>query len=205
MTDVIEKRLLAVEQENRDLRGRLDAMQILLSGSKPAPPRRHDEPTVKISHPMGRVELPSDDECRRLCATVWQRYPKLRPGRGEEQEFISGFIAAFRFVQHHGRRAEPDRQHSLGFWIDSTRAWASQNRISSFPISGAAFAVAIVAAGDVPYTNPEEPGFVCGLQFGGGGSPSKDWWRRALAGTILEPTPPLYPTAAPSPARARRL
>jgi hypothetical protein len=75
--------------------------------------------------------MPSADECRQLCEVVWREYPKLRPGRGEEEEFFGQFRAAFQFVQHHGRRAEVDRERSLGWWLDTAREFISQHRISA--------------------------------------------------------------------------
>jgi hypothetical protein len=198
----IEGRIAALERENADLKAQLGALQVLLPTIKP-PPRR-DEPSVKITHPVRQVEVPTDDECRRLCEIIWQRYPTLRPSRGEEKEFAAGFKAAFRFVQHHGRRAEPDRQRALGWWVDTARDWISQNCSGGFPISGSCFVVAIIAAGDVPYSDPGEPGFVVGLQWGGGGIPERGWWKRALGGALLDPVPSPYPTKTPSPARVRQ-
>jgi hypothetical protein len=199
----IEKRLAAVEAENADLKGQLAALQLLL-GNKPVPPPRRDEPQVRITRPLSNVSLPTDDECVRLCEVVWGRYPTLRPGRGGEGEFVGQFRAAFQFVQHHGRRAEPDHQRGLGWWTDTARAWISQHRSGGLPIGGAVLVAAIIAAGDVPYTNPEDPGITIGLQFGGGGIPAKDWWRRALGGAILEPVPQPYPTRTPSPVRVQQ-
>jgi len=148
--------------------------------------------------------MPSADECRQLCEVVWREYPKLRPGRGEEEEFFGQFRAAFQFVQHHGRRAEVDRERSLGWWLDTAREFISQHRIGGFPISGVALVVAAIAAGDVPFSDPGEPGFVVGLWWGGGGDASRDWWKRVLGGALLEPTPPLHPTPLPAPSRITR-
>jgi hypothetical protein len=204
MTDV-EKRLAAVEAENADLKGQLAALQLLL-GNKTIPPRREEPPpAVRITHPVPQVSLPTDAECRQLCEIVWQRYPTLRPARSEEEEFVAGFKAALRFVQCHGRRAEPDYERGVGWWVDTARDWISQHRVGGFPISGSVLVVAIIAAGDVPYTNPEESGFAAGLQFGGGGILARDWWKRVLGGAILEPVPSPYPTKAPSPARVQQL
>lgn len=200
MTDL--KEVADLKRENRDLRARVEALELLLAPTKPVAPR-HDEASVKITHPVAQVSLPTADECRQLCEMVWQRYPTLRPSAGEEAEFIAVFKAAFLFVQHHGRRAEPDHQRGLGWRVDSARSWLSQRRVGGFPIGGSVLVVAIIAAGDVPYTDPEQPGLAIGLQFGGGGTPARDWWRRVLGGAILDPTPSPYPTTAPSPSRVR--
>jgi hypothetical protein len=159
---------------------------------------------VRISHPLENVSLPSDAEYPLLLKRVLAKYPKLGPAPGEDRGFLSEFRAAFQFVQHQGRRAELDRERSLGWWIDTARSWVS-HRIGGFPINGAALVVAIIASGDVGYTDPEQPGFSCALQFGGGGIPAKDWWKRVLGGAILEPTAPLHPTPTPSPARVQQL
>lgn len=192
-----DQRIAVLESEIRALKLLLGSQQRTFT----APPQR-EEPSVKITHPVRQVSLPNDNERAQLCDIVWRRYPKLRPGHGEEEEFAGQFRAAFQFVQHHGRRVV-DRERSLGWWTDTARSWLSQHRIGGFPISERALVIAIIAAGDVPYSDPSEPGFVVGLQWGGGGVPSRDWWKRVIGGAILEPTPPLHPMAAPSPARAR--
>jgi len=201
MTDAIEKRLAALEIENANLKSQIEVLRLLAPAPKvkPLPPS-----PVKISHPVSKVSLPTPDEGRRLCEIIWQHYPKLRPGRGEEEEFFAQFSAAIRFVQHTGRRRTVDRERALGWWLDTSRDWIAQHRIGGLPISGMALVVAIIAAGDVPFSDPEEPGFVVGLQFGGGGVPSTDFWRRVLAGTLLEATPALHPMPLPAPSRIVR-
>jgi hypothetical protein len=199
MTDAAEQRIAVLESVLRALKMLLGTQQRTLTA-----PRR-DEPSVRITHPVRHAVLPTDDEFERLLEVVLMRYPTLRPAHGEEAEFFSGFRAAFRFVQHHGRRAEPDRQRALGWWIDTARDWVSQNKIGAFPISGTAFVAAVIAAGDVSFSSPEEPGFAIGLQFGGGGIPSKDWWRRVLCVALLDPVPSPYQNNTPSPARVRQV
>ena len=135
---------------------------------------------------------------------VWRKYPTLKPRRSDEEEFLSQFSAAFQFVQHHGRCAV-DRQRSLGWWLDTARDWLSQHRGDSLPINGNVLIVAIIAAGDVPFSGPTEPGFVVGLQWGGGGVAARDWWKRVLGGALLDLTPPLHPMPTASPAHVRRV
>jgi len=84
------------------------------------------------------------------------------------------------------------------------REWISQHRIGGFPISGVALVVAVIAAGDVLFSDPGEPGLSIGLQFGGGGTPSRDWWKRVIGGALLEPTPPLHPAPLPAPSKIVR-
>ena len=52
----------------------------------------------------------------------------------------------------------------------------------------------MIAHGDIRFVIEDWPhGFCVALQFGGGGVTPKDWWRRALAGTLLDPVPPERP------------
>jgi hypothetical protein len=192
------QRIAVLEAEVRALKLLVQSQQRTLK----APPRQVESP-VKITHPVSKVSTPSADEARQLCDAVWRHYPKLRPGSGDGEEFFGQFSAAFQFVQHHGRRAV-DRERSLGWWLDTAREWISQHRIGGFPISGTALVVAIIAAGDVPFSDPGEPGLSIGLQFGGGGTPSRDWWKRVIGGALLEPTPPLHPRPLPAPSRITR-
>ena len=131
---------------------------------------------------------------------VWQKYPTLKPRQSEAEEFARQFPVAFRFVQGFGRRADLDRDRGIDWWVDA----ALSRNIGGPPISGLAFVVAVISAGDVLYTDPTEAGFVTSLQFGGGGSPSQDYWRRVLSGTILEALPPLHPRPLPAPSKITR-
>jgi hypothetical protein len=196
MNTTTEQRIAALENEIRALRASLGAQQRTLT----PPPPRSPESSVRISHPTQQLSLPSADDCCRLCAIVWRKYPALKPRRGEEEEFARQFPTAFRFVQSHGRRADLDRNRGIDWWVDN----ALSRNIGGLPISGLAFVVAVISAGDVLHTDPTEPGFVVGLQFGGGGSPATDYWRRVLSGTILEALPPLYPKPMPAPSRIVR-
>jgi hypothetical protein len=201
----VEKRLLAVEQENRDLKAQLSALRLLLPPAKPAPPRRN-EPQVRITRPpLANVPLPTEDEFRRLLEIVLTRYPELRPS--DTQGFEAEFRAAFQFLAHTGRREKLDRDHGLLFWIDTARTWLRDHKIASgvLGIGGTAFVAAVIASGDILYTSPYEfPHISFGLVPYGGGIEAKDWWKRALAGTLLEPMPALNPTAVASPARVQR-
>ena len=198
MTVTVEKRIAALERENADLKARLEALQLLLSGNKPTPPRRV-APQVQITNPLPRVMLPNDEQCRQLCDIVLQRYPSLRPRRGEEEEFAAEFRAAIRFVEHHGRRAQLDRDRGIGWWIDTARDWLSQHGGNSL-IGGNAFIAAIVATGDVQHSDPREPGFVIGLQHTGGGRETSAQWHTVLStGRLLDPVPPERPKPAFSP------
>jgi hypothetical protein len=144
--------------------------------------------------------MPTAAECRLLLDAVWQKYPTLKPHRSEEEEFARQFPVAFRFVQGFGRRVDLDRDRGIDWWVDS----ALSRNLGGPPISGLAFVVAVISSGDVLYTDPTEAGFVTSLQFGGGGSPAKDYWRRVLSGTILEAIPALHPAPLPAPSRIFR-
>jgi hypothetical protein len=204
MTDAIERRLVALERENSDLRARIDALQLLL-GNKTAPPRR-DEPQVRITNPpLANVAMPNEQQFDRLLETVVQRFPVLRP-REDVADFNAQFRAAFKRLTYLGRREKVDTNRALSWWCDDAREWCRRHRVNPSWINGAAFVAAALAHGDIAYTTLDEwPHVSLGLQFTGGGVPAKDWWHRVLAGTLLDPVPSPYPKAAASPARAQQL
>ena len=202
MTDAIEKRLAALERENAALKSQIAALQVLAPAPKvmplPATP-------VRISYPMSKVSLPTEQEFGPLLEIVLSRYPQLRPR--DTQGFEADFRLVFQFLQHTGRREKLDRDHGLLFWTDTAAAWLREKKIAPgvLGIGAMAFVAAAVASGDILYTSPDEfPHIAFGLVPYGGGIASKDYWRRALSGTILEALPPLHSTARPTPARIVR-
>ena len=202
----VEKRVAALEAENADLKGRLEALQVLLAPTKPAPPRRV-EPQVRISSPpLARVALPTPDEFQRLMHVVLDSYPVLKP-RGDPADYAAQFRAAFRRLLFLGRKEKLDTDHGLSYWTDECREFLQRHQIACpVSIGGNAFTCAVIAQGDVPHTLGENYPFDLsfGLQWGGGGIEARDWWRRALAGTLLPPTPSPYPKPRSSPARVRQ-
>jgi hypothetical protein len=201
----VEKRVAVLERENADLRARLDALQVLLVPTQPATPRR-DEPQVRITAPpLANVALPTAAEFSRLLTIVLDRYPILRP-REDPADYAAQFRAAFIRLAHCGRRDKIDNQRGLGFWLDDCQEWCRRHKVNPTWMGGAAFTCAVIAHGDIQFVMGDWPhDFAVGLQFGGGGRESKDWWRRAAAGVLLDPAPPLYPKAAASPARVRQV
>ena len=198
-TDVIEKRVAALERENRDLRARLEALAPTKVTPLPLSPVRI------VSPPLARIALPTEDEFRRLLEVVLTRYPILKPR--DTQGFEAEFRWAFQFLQHTGRREKLNRDHGLLFWIDTAAAWLREHKIapSVLGIGGTAFVAAAIASGDILYTSPDEfPHISFGLVPFGGGIPAKDYWRRALSGTLLEAMAPLHPKPAPAPSRIVR-
>ena len=198
---VAEQRVSALELEVKALKTLLGKQQRTVA----APPRR-DEPQVRVtSPPLAKIELPTETEYQRLLGIVLTRYPQLRPHdtRGFEQEFRW----AFRFLQHTGRDGKIDRNHDLLFWIDTAAAWLREHKIAHGVggIGALAFASAAIASGDILFTSLDEfPYVYFGLVPYGGGIPAKDFWRRSLAGALVEPLPPLHSTARPAPARIMR-
>ena len=158
-----------------------------------------------VALPLAKVTLPTEDEFPRLLEIVLIRYPQLRPR--DTQGFEQEFCLAFQFLQHTGRREKLDRDHRLLFWIDTAAAWLRERKIAPgvLGIGAMAFVAAAIASGDILYTSPDEfPHIAFGLVPYGGGIPAKDYWRRALSGTILEAMPPLHPTPMPAPSRIVR-
>ena len=76
MKDVVE-RVAALEAENRDLKARLDALQV------PAPTKVMPLPPspVRVSHPMAKIELPTENEFEHLLAIVLDRFPDPEAAR----------------------------------------------------------------------------------------------------------------------------
>lgn len=149
--------------------------------------------------------MPTDAEFHQLQHVVLERYSVLKP-REDLAEDAALFRAAFIRLPHCGRRDKLDNQRGLGFWLDDCREWCRQHQINPSWIGGAPFTAAAAAHGDIRFVMdnwPHDAAFA--LQFEGGGAPAKDWWRRALAGALLEPTPSPYPKVPVSPARVRRL
>jgi hypothetical protein len=194
MTDAIEKRVAALERENAALKARLDA-----KAPAPLPPS-----PVRITHPVAKVTLPTEDEYRRLLQTVLDRYPILRP-RADTPDYFAQFKAAFIRLSHCGRRDKVDNQRGLGFWIDDCQEFCRRHQINPSSIGGGAFTSAVIAHADIKFVIEDWPhDFVCSLQFGGGGIECRGWWRRALSGTLLSPEPPLHPVPMPAPSRIVR-
>jgi hypothetical protein len=198
--DDLEKRIAALERENRDPKGRLDALA-------PAPKVRPLPPSpVRITSPsLAKIELPTEDEYRRLRENVLRKFPILKPR--DAQGFEEEFRWAFQFLQHTGRREKLDRDHDLLFWIDTVVAWLRKHKIAPgvLMIGGTAFVAAAIASGDILYTLPDAfPHIYFGLVPYGGGLEAKGYWKRVLSGTILGASPPLYPKPEPAPSRIRR-
>jgi hypothetical protein len=195
----VERRIAVLERENRDLRARIDALQVLLAPTKPAVP-----PQVKITAPpLANVVLPTPDELRRLLTIVLDRYSILRP-REISEDYAAQFRAAFIRLCHCGRRDKIDSERGLGFWIDDAQEWCQRHQVNPSWIGGAPFTAAVIAHGDIKYIMDDWPhDFACALQHTGGGIEARDWWRRALAGTLLEPTPSPHPKPRSSPVRVR--
>jgi hypothetical protein len=202
MNDV-EKRLLTIERENAALRAELAALRSLLGNKSPAP--LPPSPVKITSPPLAKIVLPTPDEYHRLLAIVLDRYPVLRPR--DPQGFEAEFCLGFQFLAHTGRREKIDRNHDLLFWIDTAAAWGREHKIApGVPgIGAAAFVAAAIAGGDIQFTSLDEfPYVYFGLVPFGGDIPAKDFWRRSLAGALVEPSPALHPTPLPAPSKITR-
>jgi hypothetical protein len=197
----LKEQVADLKRENCDLKARLSALELLL-GNKTPPPRR-DEPQVRISYPVSRIEVPSNEEFDRLSEIVLRRYPQLAP-RADREGFDAQFRVAFQRLLHVGRKDKLDTQHGWEFWTEDCRIWQQQHRVAQGVFVGpTALVAAIVACGDIPYAPldrfPFDLGF--GLVAYGGGRPSSGKWREVLVtGCPLEPTPLDRPTVVQSPA-----
>ena len=204
MTDAAEQRIAVLEFEVRALKIALGAQQRTLT---PPSPRR-EEPSVKITHPVRRVAVPSVEEFGRLSEIVLARWPQLHRG----ESFDSEFKAAFIYLLHTGRRDRFDREHALTWWTDTAIIWLRERQLApnglimGGSIGGSAFVAAAIAHGDIMFTPPDGFSQSFGLQWGGGGILSSDCWRSVLeTARLLEPTPLDRPVEVKSPARVVQL
>ena len=199
-TGTAEQRISVLENEVRALKILLGAQQRTLT----PPPRQNELPVRVTSPPLARLVLPTEEEFQRLFTVVTSRYPILKL-RADSPDYFPQFKAAFIRLSHCGRRDKVDHQRGLGFWIDDASEWCRRHQIRPSEISGGALTIAVIAHADIKFVMadwPHDTAFA--LQFGGGGYDAKGWWRRALAGTLLDPVPPLHPLPAASPARVQR-
>jgi hypothetical protein len=196
-----EQRIAELEQQIGELR-----LEVAGLRRQHAPSPRREESRVRISSPpLSNVALPTEDEFRRLLHVVLERYPVLKL-REDPADYAAQFRSAFIRLAHCGRRDTVDSQRGLGFWLDDCQEWCRRHQVNPGWIGGAPFTAAVIAHGDIRFVFddwPHDTAFA--LQFGGGGIPSGDWWKRVLGGAILGPVPPRYPTKAPSPARVHQM
>jgi hypothetical protein len=201
VTDV-ERRLKALEEENRGLKSQIAALQLL--APTPKAPSLPPSPVRISSPPLARSVLPTEDEYQRLLTVVTGRHPILKP-RADTPDYFAQFKAAFIRLSHVGRRDKVDNQRGLGFWVDDCQEFCRRHQINPSSIGGGAYTAALIAHADIKFVIEDWPhDFVCSLQWGGGGAGCRGWWKRALGGTLLSPEPPRYPVPAASPARVRR-
>jgi hypothetical protein len=192
-----DARIAALERQVGNLQ--VDLAIILKGVRATVAPRAEQVGVVITTPPLPRLLLPTDSEYDRLLAIVIAKYPQLGyPKDVDPVDFRAQFCAAFLFAAHHGRRTTLDRERDLNWWNDNCVHWCREHRVPPSWMTGAALAAGVVAQGDVLFAPldrfPLEQRF--GLQFGGGGSRAGDWWRRALAGTLLEPAESPFPRPA---------
>ena len=106
-------KIAELEREVADLKGEIAALKLLLPANKQASPRREEQQVRITTPPLARVDLPTEDEFRRLMAIVHRRYPMLAP-REDPQDYVKQFRAAFIRLAHIGRRDALDGQRALG-------------------------------------------------------------------------------------------
>jgi hypothetical protein len=173
-----------------------------------APPASHAaEPEgVRIMHPIERakIAMPSTAELEKILKVVLAVYPKLRPyspgDRFADQdaaEFFREFHAAFTFISHLGRAEYIDTKRSISWWAGEATEWW---RLRKAPgdINSSPLLAAVVAAGDVNFTQRDEFGNVWAFALVTfGGRPATEAWRNGLRGQLLSPLPGAH-SATPS-------
>jgi hypothetical protein len=125
------------------------------------------------------TNMPSAGELRRILQVVAGRFPQYATVPQEV------FAAAFRFVQSCSRTAKLDTKHGIEYWLDEAATFCKRHDIGSD-----ALLAAVVAAGDVGYSNPEMSGFASFALVRHGQHVGKEAWRGVLSGNgIVSPTP----------------
>jgi hypothetical protein len=157
----------------------------------PAVDDRNRGPSIRF--PARVTSLPSADEFSRLLEIVTDRYPQLaKPPSITASDYSKQFQVAFTFLQSQSRRDRLDVERDLIWWSDASCAWCRTHSVEGAGwMTGAALLAAVIACGDIQFSDPSNfPLEVrIAVQAGGGGNRGGDWWRRALAGTLLEPLP----------------
>jgi hypothetical protein len=156
---------------------------------KPATPvRPYIERGVSIVHPVPPPSnLPSAEEFDQLLAKVRERFPTFRrdPSSSDANEvrYRRHFANAFRYVSQAYKRAEPNAGYSGDFWVGEAGEFLSTIGVAS-EVSWGALVAAIIATGDIPYTDPSQFPYVnIGLSRGSREHPYKPIYKEILAGT----------------------
>jgi hypothetical protein len=156
---------------------------------KPVPVARpYIERGVSITHLASPPSnLPTAEEFDQLLAMVRDRYPICkRPesaSDASEARYRRAFANGFRFVIQAFKRAEPNSSVSGDWWVGEAQEFLRSIGAPA-EVSWSALCAAIIATGDIPYTDPSLfPYINVGLSRGSREHPYKPIYKEILAGT----------------------
>jgi hypothetical protein len=195
-----------LEIENQELRSRIAELercvgtighQVSTLLTRPVrvatPPPPADELRVQIYPPRqsAPIELPDDDQLRKLSAVVLRKFPQLAPdtsGRWAHEnaaEFHRAFCASFRRISLLRRSDRFDTKRTVRWLCDETEEYW---RVRGEPVDvrWPCFVAAAIAAGDVPYTLGGGP--YVGLKLDDTGRAPLPAWKAVLEGRMREPS-----------------
>jgi hypothetical protein len=179
-------RLDKLETELADIKARLAKIEPKAEPARAAEPPAQQVRILQIPE-SPPIILPSQIERQRLRDIVLDFYPQLYPTSDDPDDFVADFNLAFDRIAAAYRTDEPGK-YSVGWWTDECRDWG-QLRGRGRGIRGGAFIAAVVAAGDVKFTIPDNAGNVWTMWLApyGGGRRATLAWREVLNGHLLQP------------------
>jgi hypothetical protein len=188
-------------EENRiaELEAQVAELKTELATLRPAPKQvikpYVEEGTRIIMEPPPFIQppdFPTQSELDSLLRIVLSAYPRLEPVAGNADKFKADFRLAFLSLCHTRRRDEVDKQRTMSAWRDYAQDTLAGLNITA-KLGLGPFTAAVIASGDIPYTNPfHEMNFSmsAGLIFGGGtsGRAYSGAWRKVFeAGRVNAP------------------
>ena len=160
-----------------------------------APSRESESQGVRIYHPadVPAIEMPSDEQLRRLAEVVLAKYPKLGPDLSNPRwadmnrdEWDFGFRASFRRIASLNRTDEFDIKRGIRYFVDEAEEWLRLQGMQT-DLRWPAYLCALIAQGDISFSIE---GPYVGLRLDGLGRSPLPAWRAVLDGRMRAPSPP---------------
>lgn len=183
----LTSRLARLEQENADLRARLEWLE------NPAPkvvaPRREDEGVRVLTFlPQASTNLPDEDQARALLKIICARHPRLRWKYDRwltPDDELESFRAALAFICSLTKTEKPVTRYALSWWIDTGQQWCREAGVLGTIRS---LLPAIIGCNNVPYCLEDRETLWLD-PFRRGQAVDDQVWRRLLAGgDLIAPT-----------------
>jgi hypothetical protein len=205
----MRSRLASQDVELAGLRERIAALEERVSESRRTvpvnlaalPPRPAPAPEsqgVRIFHPADApvIELPNDDELRRLSEVVLRKFPALAPDTSNPRwrhenvsEWNAIFRASFRRIASLNRDEDDrfDMRRSIYAYTAECEEWLRCHGMAMV-VKWPPFFAAAIAAGDIAFCLDGGPHVA--LRLDGLGRRPLPAWRAVLDGRVRAPSPP---------------